>query len=96
MQQLELHRRANTTLHLLPPKEANNVRKTFSSIEEYADNLFELHGVQKFTGKALPNTYMIEATPSLRIIFQIVDDDHILVQDIVHRDLFTLFKQDDK
>jgi len=65
---LELHRRANTTLHLLPLKDANNVRKAFSSIEENANNLFRLHGVQKFTGETLPNTYMMEATPSLRII----------------------------
>jgi len=54
MQQLELHRRANTTLHLLPPKEANNVRKAFSSIEENVDNLFKLHGYRGLLGKPYP------------------------------------------
>jgi len=97
--ELEIHRRANIALQSLSPEEALSVRKAFSLVKENANNLSNLRGkVYKFIGGVLPpNTYMIDATPSpLRVIFERVGDEHILVQDIVHRDLFTLFKKDDK
>jgi mRNA-degrading endonuclease RelE of RelBE toxin-antitoxin system len=83
----DIHRRAKTVLQLLPTRDANNVKKSFGLIEENSDNLSNLRGkVFKFVG-SLKNTYMIKATLSLRVIFEIMDDGHILIQDIVHRNL---------
>ncbi len=90
----EIHRRANTALQSLPPRTANKVKKTFDLIAQHADNLLNFPGnVFKFAGKFLPpNTYMVEATPTLRVLFELGDDGQVLIQDIMHRDWFTMFK----
>jgi hypothetical protein len=50
--------------------------------------------VYKYTSKALPNTYRVEATPSpYKVIFE-ADEESILVQHIIHRDWFTRFKKE--
>jgi hypothetical protein len=91
---LEIHRRAKIALDFLSPRQANRVKKTFDWIMEHADNLSTFPGkVLQFMAKELPNTYMIEATPTLRVIFQKINGKHIIIQDVVHRDLFTLFKK---
>ena len=88
----ELHRRAETALQSLSPRTANKVKKTFELIAENADNLLSFPGkVFKFAGKFLPaNTYMVEATPTLRVVFELGTDGHVLIQHIMHRDWFTL------
>jgi mRNA-degrading endonuclease RelE of RelBE toxin-antitoxin system len=99
LKELEIHRRANIALQSLSPEDASSVRKAFSLVKENANNLTNLRGkAYKFIGGHLPpNTYMIDATPSpLRVLFEKVDDEHILIQDVIHRDWFTLVKKDDK
>lgn len=89
---IELHRRAKIALDLLSPRTANRVKQSFDLIAKYADNLAKFPGtVFKFLATELPNTYMIEATPTLRIVFQRRDHEPIWIQDIVHRDWFNLF-----
>jgi hypothetical protein len=89
---LELHRRAETALQSLSPRTAKKVKKTFELIAENADNLFNFPGkVFQFAGKFLPaNTYMVEATPTLRVIFELDADRHVLIQHIMHRDWFAI------
>lgn len=93
-QTLELHRRAQTALQSLSPRTANKVKKTFDLIAANADNLLRFPGkVFKFAGNFLPaNTYMVEATPTLRVIFELGKNRQILIQDIIHRDWFSFFK----
>jgi mRNA-degrading endonuclease RelE of RelBE toxin-antitoxin system len=89
---IELHRRVKTALQSLSPRTAKKVENAIDLIAKYADNLAKFPGTMvKFLGNELPNTYMIEATPTLRVVFQLTGGEHILIQDILHRDWFTVF-----
>jgi len=91
--ELKIHRRANTALQSLPLFDVKNVKKTFYLIEKNVDNLSNLQEVYKYTSDTLPNTYMMEATPSpYKVVFE-ADDESVLVQHIIHRDLFTHISQ---
>jgi mRNA-degrading endonuclease RelE of RelBE toxin-antitoxin system len=88
--ELKIHRRANTALQSLPLFDVENVKKTFDLIEKNVDNLSSLQDrVYKYTSDTLPNTYMMEATPSpYKVVFE-ANDESVLVQHIIHRDFFT-------
>ena len=81
-------------LDVLSPEEREGVLKAIESLESFSPEQPLPENIQKFAPPDRPTFYMLHATPSYRVIFEIGDRSEIEIQDLFRKERLEWFAKE--